>query len=139
MIKLYNTSCFKSNLILGPLEDKWNVLMIWNLTWEIYKQAKFISLRWIPKAVWCLQSHLACERSRGRPCVRVFGKGIIFLTWLREVQTHGTNRKYCTISVEIKKITFRLQKTVSGGKWIDLQVVLIVDKFYRPCVCLIGL
>lgn len=69
----------------------------------------------------------------------VFGKGIIFLTWLREVQTHGTNRKYCTISVEIKKITFRLQKTVSGGKWIDLQVVLIVDKFYRPCVCLIRL
>ncbi len=47
--------------------------------------------------------------------IEVFGRGIIFLTWPREVQTHGTNRKYCTVSVRDKEINTEVVLMVSGG------------------------
>ncbi len=59
----------------------------------------------------------------GRPCVEVFGKGIIFLTWPREVQTHGTSRKYCTKSRRDQEKNILVGMMISGDLCVELKVI----------------
>lgn len=56
--------------------------------------------------------------------IEIFEKGIIFLTWPREVQTHGTNRKYCTVLVRDRENNTEIGLKTGGrfkghlnGRW----------------------
>lgn len=55
--------------------------------------------------------------------IEIFGKEIIFLTWPREVQAHGTNLKYCSLSVVDRENNTEMGLMVSrfegdlNGRW----------------------